>query len=405
MSRSDVNNETMCKFVTLARTIADTSREQQLVDQKPNVTYDKMFPSTVRDFSVECEHYRSNFCGLNNNPHTVCSAHDVHPNISDDNPSPVCLIKRPIYWSLDEAAMAAANIILYHVYKWGNVEYGISIYGHETKEEYCLVETRQGDQGEVFPAYTVLGCPNTYLFKANVHSHPACGIQRFSDADYIHACGGKPSGKGNDLFLYEFARSSYINFLVGIQNIWLENCVYDVDELVIYNDTLWLAKTVPVVGLKPTDTRSGWINIKRSDVANDIGIKYNVHVHGSEILTKFTPPVVGEDRQIILHSKTKALAVIIAAKFHHKRCLPKLEKRDWAHLWDTIRKQYPKLPNIFGDYDWKNDIRLAIQNVIQQKPVYEIIQKFSGKLQQTKIKMALNNITWEDYYSHSLNRR
>jgi hypothetical protein len=81
------------------------------------------------------------------------------------------IITKPVYGSLDKAAMAAANIIIKHVSQNGRIEYGISIYGNKRDTEFCLLRTRLGDTRSIIIDYSI-PFSGKYHFKASVHSHP-----------------------------------------------------------------------------------------------------------------------------------------------------------------------------------------------------------------------------------------
>jgi hypothetical protein len=91
----------------------------------------------VTETSVElvphCEyHCESKICGLDKEGAKPCEYHKAKERKPDQQGR---IIKKPIYGSLDEAAMAAANIIRYHICEGcDNVEYCISIYEKECDE-------------------------------------------------------------------------------------------------------------------------------------------------------------------------------------------------------------------------------------------------------------------------------
>jgi hypothetical protein len=368
-----------------------------------------------------CERYRESIiCGLDEKDATPCKLHKAKEDKYDDewgSPNIMFIIRKPIYDSLDDAAMAAANIIRYHIRKRGDVEYSISIYGNDDINEYCLVETRQGTRFEVRSDYN-LGSSYGYSFKADVHSHPIFDIQEFTKEDYILSCGGELYNN-DGLFLNRFVRPSHVKFLAGIQNVWSRNHVYEKGELVIYGGKRWIAKTKPSAGGEPTDGCSGWVKVeecnnKCNECKKDDGaivfdrtqdhlfwerkasqnecVRHNGWIqhycsHGPETLTKFTPPALGEDIQDNLYSKTKMLAIIMAALSNHYKCLPLWNETIWATLWPTLRNTFPfryQVPVPPGDYNWTN-IKKTIRDAFLQRIEYGILEDFKGKLQQTNI--------------------
>jgi hypothetical protein len=92
------------------------------------------------------------------------------------------------YYSIDEAAMVAANMIFKEVLKNSKREYGIAIYSHKKRGGvFYLTDMRIGSLGDVYPDHNQnVMIPITWLpswlatllrnddweFEAHVHSHP-----------------------------------------------------------------------------------------------------------------------------------------------------------------------------------------------------------------------------------------
>jgi hypothetical protein len=195
-----------------------------------------------------CVNYQrlgSKICGLREADPTFsfCEHHKAKER-SEPN-----IIIKPMYRSLNEAVMAAANIILYHVLQDSTVEYAIAIYENENNE-CCLVETRRGERSSVLVDNDVKWLPGGYSFKANVHSHPLSGLDMFSGHDYILACGDKTQDK------------PYISFLVGFA--WSRNRIYKEGEIVTNGGKHWIAiKNANGKGIVPSDNSPLWEQVEK----------------------------------------------------------------------------------------------------------------------------------------------
>lgn len=251
--------------------------------------------------------------------HIFCEHHDTH----SDNAS-VRVIEEPIYSSLDRAAMVAANIILSHAskngeikvgekrLKYSDIEYGISIYGDQTEKKFCLVETKKGDNEEVFSDYKIQSCPEGFSFIADVHSHPKSDIQMFSVADYVLSFGGR------------YYREIQKDIKVSILNT----------------------------------------------LSDPPHIKFIVGVHddGRKTLTMFMPPTLQGAVDKFDSGRAKILAVImvfLSARFYFgKYDNPMLAPFNgayytWKDIWDTILTQYPIVSKVLhkeshgtSGYNW-----------------------------------------------------
>jgi len=155
----------------------------------------------------------------------LCAYHKASPKSTDSRN--LNFIEEPTYNSLDEAAMAAANIIFHHVSAiYSKIEYGIAIYKNNATDKFCLVETRMGDDAEVKSQNDYnIGDGCCYTFKADVHSHPISydeknptfDNQRFSVGDYILSCGSRNHGSKPILLdRFENSPGPHIKYLVRI---------------------------------------------------------------------------------------------------------------------------------------------------------------------------------------------
>jgi len=324
------------------------------------------------------------------------------------------------YRSLDEAAMAAANIILCHVSKKGDIEYGVGIYkcveeGTINFGKYFLTQTRQGtgksddgngNDGEVkvddnITTHNNKSIDGKYLFSAHVHSHPPANKNKYvidlSPADYILSCGGIIYA--NDI-LNSFKEKEpyfYPMYLVAVSN----------------RPNTW-----------PNDWPTGW----------SLNEYYNT---GCAILKKFTPPRPLEIPANDANNPARGLAIILAAnsslfKMHTNSYdwtsqwgyANNPNNDTWENLWLDILyylKQYQKLNNAelikADNYVWNSftrlaqenttylgtywiPIRTAIRNIFDGKDDYYIINGFKSfhvLLQETPIqKEFTDKIEWEN---------
>jgi hypothetical protein len=310
----------------------------------------KLMTSVQLTTYTKCDYPDSKICGLDQEPAVLCYSHKAESRSKDLGR----VIKQPVYGSLDEAAMVAANIIKYHMFQKSfhilkkchrtsetcfytlqnkdhtlqkdggilhpyHVEYGISIYGKGSNKDscngYCLVETRLGSESEVYSDYDV--GYGEYHFVATVHSHPISGIYKLSDVDYILACGGVVKGIGNNSYIESFSkdRSPYVSFLLGVDwsRAWSPNHSYKRGEVTAYDNKHWFANGAAVWGRPPSKVDSLWKEIKEfsgdDSIYKDGEIVYDpkeeyrfwkmdvslgdwvpYEEHGLWTLIKFTPP-------------------------------------------------------------------------------------------------------------------
>jgi len=335
----------------------------------------------------------------------LCERHAAQPL----GPNSLNIIEKPIYNTLDEAAMEATNIILYHIFSRNDggekdssfFEYCISIYGNDVDTEFCLVETRKGDKGEVHSDYDLKTLE--YSFKADVHSHPLRGIHEFSAGDYLLSCGGQRKVVGLEpvLDLSGISPAPHIKYLVGFHK-WSETPRYEEGTIVSYHDKFWIAKRcvyilpaiygpysgsndwneVKLYKEKDSAYRDGAIVFDSGEYDNGVSqdpvriVDYPIwrreeghwktyEIRKHKTLTKFTPPTS--------LTKCKELAIIMAI----------LSSKDRKNDVEFLKREYP---------EFQKTIEETLNGKYKSKSDYEIIGYFDVKLEQTDI----SNVKWKN---------
>jgi len=340
------------------------------------------------------------------------------------------IIESPNYRSLDEAAMAAANIILNHACINGSIEYGIGIYHrynynqHEPqrqgRDEYYLLETRLGGMTNVSVDDETLEDKskgkrifngNEYRFKAHVHSHPIIDPYGLSEGDYMLSCGDDKEPKD---VLFNKNKSPYPMYLVGLVDTWSKNYDYNIGEIVHVIDNnrvrFWIA-TSDHKNIKPGNGDRSWKRIPERnkniryesyndgelvrDIENYIFWKRDVSNPRGRILyippklrerstlTKFTPPILSDGSGDYDRKKARELAVIMGISM------------DFGVPYDII-KNILSQQHILSTGHYEID-QEKLKLFFKEKHKYDIIKDYGGQLEKMTIIENFNNITNHDW--------
>jgi len=152
------------------------------------------------------------------------------------------------YFSMDVAAMNAANMVLTRVRENNRIEYGIGIYHDTTRDCFFLTNVREGEEKEEgedtsveidhelnilwhFLQFHLLTIPNLE-FCAHVHSHPtyASGIysQVFSLGDYASYYERQCTGYlVADLKITPFSKAAFVRCRTDRGSVGQLRCPYD----------------------------------------------------------------------------------------------------------------------------------------------------------------------------------